>query len=495
MYAVFHPPNFLAQSAARERQELRKKAFALLEGEAPNETVVAASRAALALGVRAGMSRVQAEAFPGVLTLPRNMDHECAAHTALHAVACTFSPRIESIEEHPGTYALDIHGMNKLFTDTTELATRLYRSIKSAGFLVNVAASENFHTALCLAQGRPGVTIVPHNSEAAALAELPINVLPLTEEQRTTFSTWGIRTCAELAALSEVDLISRMGQAGKKLYSLACGEHPHLMLPIEPDFEADLVERIDLEFPIEELERLLFLLSRMTSSLLDRVCSRALAIGSLRVVLHLDGGKQHEFVVKPALPLQDTPTLLKLLQLDLEIHPPSSAIVIVELQAHSAAPYRAQHGLFMPQTPEPGQTEVMLARLTKLLGEGRVGSPELTDDHRPNSFRLAPFVPPPPRRHEMPKQTTAVALRVCRPPQIVRVMLRDRTPAFVSWNGTAYTVLEASGPERVSGQWWTEISWCREEWDVRLASEADERICRIAYDPRSRCWYAQGTYD
>jgi protein ImuB len=66
--------------------------------------------------------------------------------------------------------------------------------------------------------------------------------------------------------------------------------------------------------------------------------------------------------------------LLKLVQLDLEMHPPSAGIVGLELHAQSAAPYQAQHGLFLPQAPEPGQLEVMLARMRKLLGEQRVGS-------------------------------------------------------------------------------------------------------------------------
>ncbi len=49
---------------------------------------------------------------------------------------------------------------------------------------------------------------------------------------------------------------------------------------------------MELDFPIEMLEPLLFLLARMTEALLERVKSKARAIALLRVVLHLDGGKQ-----------------------------------------------------------------------------------------------------------------------------------------------------------------------------------------------------------
>ncbi len=46
MYAVLHPPNFAAQVVAQQRPELRKRAFALIDGEPPADTVVSANKAA-----------------------------------------------------------------------------------------------------------------------------------------------------------------------------------------------------------------------------------------------------------------------------------------------------------------------------------------------------------------------------------------------------------------------------------------------------------------
>jgi protein ImuB len=365
----------------------------------------------------------------------------------------------------------------------------------AAGFLVNIDVSQNFDAALCLASGKNGLTVVAPGEEVAALAALPLSVLSLTEEQAATFIAWGIRTCGEITALPETELISRMGQAGKRLHALARGEWPHLMYPTEPSFEAGLVERADLDFPVEILESLLFLLSRMTDALLQKAKSKARAIASLKVTFSLDGGSQHVRVIRPALPLQDTPTLLKLLQLDLETHPPSAGILALELHAQSATPHRAQHGLFLPQAPEPGRLEILLARLRKLLGEHRVGSPELTDDHRPTAFRMASFAPPPPIKSKTSPLSPLTALRVMRPPQSIGVMLTNETPRRVFWQGQSYTVQEIAGPWRVNGQWWNEANWCREEWDVRLVNETSERVCKIAFDPHSRQWYVQGTYD
>ena len=54
MYAVLHPPNFFAQAAALEHPELRKRAFAVFDGQAPREFVFAMNKAARRLGVEDG---------------------------------------------------------------------------------------------------------------------------------------------------------------------------------------------------------------------------------------------------------------------------------------------------------------------------------------------------------------------------------------------------------------------------------------------------------
>ncbi|HTF64303.1 MAG TPA: hypothetical protein VK638_16595, partial [Edaphobacter sp.] len=103
--------------------------------------------------------------------------------------------------------------------------------------------------------------------------------------------------------------------------------------------------------------------------------------------------------------------------------------------------------------------------------------------------------PPPPAKSEKLPLSVPTALRIYRPPQAVGVTLVGNAPARVFWEGQRYAVREIAGPWRVNGQWWSEANWCREEWDVRLATESIERVCRIAFDPRSRYWYVQGTYD
>jgi protein ImuB len=177
------------------------------------------------------------------------------------------------------------------------------------------------------------------------------------------------------------------------------------------------------------------------------------------------------------------------------MHPPKGAVIALHIQAQPARPQSLQQGLFVQQTPEAGRLEVLLARLRKLLGEDRIGAPELLDSHRPDAFRMAPFLPDTGAR----LQTAAngihtSALRMLRPPRTVRVEMKDSRMVTILLDGRKLPVFQASGPWKASGAWWTHSEWCREEWDVALG-EQEKLCCRVAYDPGARCWYLTGIYD
>ena len=92
-------------------------------------------------------------------------------------------------------------------------------------------------------------------------------------------------------------------------------------------------------------------------------------------------------------PLLDAKVFLKLLQLDLNAHPPGAPIVKIHLSAEPVRPRAAQSGLFLPPSPEPEKLELTLARIAGIVGENKVGSLQLLDTHRPEAFRMQHFAP------------------------------------------------------------------------------------------------------
>lgn len=514
MYACIHTPDFAAQAALRLRQELRQAPVAILDGEVPLETVFGCNAYARRLGVALGMRRLQVESFEHLCLFKRSLAQEEAAQEALTACTAEFSPRVEIVRfahvaEPGGTLVADIAGTEALFGKPEVLAKKLKKRIAEIGLQVQIAVSQNFPAAVSAARGFRGITVIAPGREAEVLGTLPLKYLDLSPEMAETFELWGIRSFAALAALPERDLIARLGGQGQQLRAQARGEHKHLFVPLEASFASELHETIELEYPIELLEPLLFLFARMVEQLLLRIQSRALALASITVSLSLESEseeeskthpkthpKAHQRTIRPALPVQDSKTILKLIQLDLEMYPPSAPVKAIHLHAEPARPKVTQNGIFLPQGPAPERLEVLLARLRKLVGENRVGSPQLLDSHKPDSFRMASFSPQARLGcGEKNSATTPIALRVRRPPQAITVTTQAGRPLQISIENQRYTVLQYAGPWRTSGQWWSTDHWCREEWDVTLSAPKETRLCRVAHDPSSQCWYLEGTYD
>jgi protein ImuB len=501
LYLSLHAPDFAVQGLVRLRPELRKLPVVILHGDPPLETVFALNERSRSLGLEVGMSRLQAESFDDLAMYPRVREQEQSAFTTIMKCAEKFSPRIEVLASAENsswaTLVLDVSASERLFGAPRQSAILLRRDIDAAGIEVNIATSSNAYAAVLASRGFPDIIIIPHGKESFTLAPLPLTVLELEPEHQETFASWGIKTLGALGALPEKALIARIGQAGYRLQALSRGEFQHLLVPVEPTADAILSESTELEHPVDLLEPLLFLLGRMLEQIIERATEHALAIAYVETRLILDGAprKEHRRVVRPALPEYNHRTLLKLIQLDLEMHPPQAAVIGLYMLAQPARPKTGQQGLFVSQTPEAGKLEVLLARLRKLLGEDRVGSPELLDSHRPDAFRLVPFIP---NTGTAPLAGVSgihtSALRIFRPPQAVRVEIEGSRIVTLYLDGEKLPVHKASGPWKTSGAWWTNLNWCREEWDVTLG-EHKSLYCRLAFDPGARCWYLVGIYD
>jgi protein ImuB len=492
LYACVHAAEFPVQALLRLRPDLASQPIAVLAGRPPLEFVCSLNTTAMRRGITLDMTRLHVEALGAVTVLRRSTETESAARNVLLECAARFSPRIE--ECGVGTscaFVLDITGTERLFGPPLRFAERLRSALDETGFRVSIAVSANFHAARMKAASSRGITVIPPGEEPAALTKLPLAALNLEESHREIFDLWGIRTLAELAALPEIDLITRLGQPAAALRAAARGAQPHTFQPIERDFQ--LHEFFAFETPVEQVDSLLFIGARMIDSLVRRAADRALALSLLTTNFQLEGGASARRILRPAIPSSDSKFLLKLLQLEIAAHPPSSAVCSFELTAEAARSSVVQLGLFAPQTPEPSRLDVTLARLRSIVGDDRVGSPALEDTHRPRSFSIEPF-------SLSAKQTTAtiptprIALRCMRPPIPLRVTLRNRQPISFSDGSGSFQITASYGPWSTSGCWWSTDAWNCEEWDV-LATRNDGVClsCLLVCDRNA--WRLEALYD
>jgi len=560
MFAALYIPDFPVEAVVRmndgAQSTLREQPVAVLEGKPPLEKVTSANERARALGIAPGMTRLEAESYGKVKLLRRSREQEAATYAALLDAACAFSPRVEATAAD--TVVLDLAGLEALFGPPAKIGRDLARRACELGIEAHVAVAVNPDAAVYAARGFAGVTVIPPEQTAERLGLLPVEILAREAERPQEFdgaapiadfaevmARWGLRTLRPFAALPSVAVVERLGQRGLLLQRLARGEWSRTLVP----FEATLVfeETCELEYPVENLEPLAFLLNRMLEQLCARLKARSLATNELRLTCELDvanedlsprrhgvhgeeeseklkqetppcapclrGEKIFARTLKLPVPMQDAKILLKLLQLDLAAHPPGASVAKLALRAEPVKPRVTQDGFFVPVAPEPEKLELLLARVAGVVGDENVGAAEVLDSHRPDAHRMKKFQV---SSFEFQKQASRnleletrnssaarLALRLFRPPLRARVEVQAGKPVRVSFLENVFLenrraeVTACAGPWRTSGEWWTNDGWQRDEWDVALRTKTGtaSTLYRVYRDVTSGDWFVYGSYD
>jgi protein ImuB len=574
MFACIFIPDFPAQAIIRLEPELRVCPLAVVTGRAPLEKVMALNEYARAMGVDTGASKSQLEAWENLVLRSRSEAQESSAHAALLDCAQSFSPEVE--DTAPGTALLNLAGLTPLLGPIQKISHDLAERVLQMGLEAQIAVASNPDAALLAARGFAGVTLISRGHEADRLGDLPVDVLlesfssDAEDAARLmeTFDRWGIRKLRALAALPEVPLIERLGQQGFRLQKLARGAASRSLRLLEP--RPIFAESVELEYPIVLLEPLAFLLNRMLEQVCARLKAHALAVQELRLDLELaaiplndcescletcstssltSSSTTSNSVFKKSsrtftrtlslpMPMLDAKVFLKLLQLDLQAHPPGAPIVKIRLSAEPARPRSLQSGLFQPVFPEPEKLELTLARIEGIVGEGRVGSVELLDTHREGGFAMRHFAPveatsaefAPLKRREklknnmttsMPtsiaendkaenkaenkaedkaeeKMSAVIALRLFRPPLAASVTVREAKPVrmrCLEREDIAGEIVWTAGPWRSSGDWSEQEGWSRDEWDIAVSAGSTLVLYRLVQDKISGYWFVEGAYD
>jgi protein ImuB len=413
-------------------------------------------------------------------------------HADLARVARDFSPRVEVYAD--GVVFLDLSGLDRLIGSPRTIADELTMALPVDA---QVAIAGSRVAAHLLARAAPR-TIAEPGTEAVAIAPLPaaaLGRLGAPDDLLETLTRWGIRTLGQFAALPAPALSARLGQAGMAWQRAARGEDAHGLVPTRP--EERFEEALDLEWPIEGIEPLAFVLGRLLDPLCSRLEARDRAVAAFTLRLRVAVSRVwHERRLELPAPMRDVRMLRTLICLDLEGRPPEGAIDRVGLVIDATPGRICQFSLIARPTLAPEQAATLMARLRALMGQDRCGTARLVDTHRPGAFAMGDFPPSNPVNLKNaanlvnpvnPANLANPALRRLRHPIPARVVIEAGRPVRVvtdrrGWPGGR--VVWAAGPWRSSGAWWTPGPWNHQEWDVALADGATYRIYedRLPFD-------------
>jgi protein ImuB len=497
-YACIYIKDFCVQALLRHRASLLDQPCAVMDGESAVQYVCSLNEKARRLGANIGMTSVELDTFSGITRLRRSESKECSAKSILLQCAWSYSPRVEDISTNDACIlVIDITGTEKLFGKPEKLIASLQAAIALLSFHCTIAATANYHASIFLARSLMGASTITVISSAAipdSLAPIPIAILDLDPERTSLFHTWGIYTLGMLAELPELDLIARLGQEGKRLLQLANGTLQHHFRPVE--LELEFAEGVQLDSALTLLDSLLFVLGSLLDQIIFQTNQHLLAIRSLYLTLTLDNGTEYARIITPSLPSNNRALWLKLIHLDIDSHPPASAIVALNVRAIPGVPSQMQGGLFAPQSPEPARLDITLARIRSIVGDHSVGCPDLQDTNRPDAFRMKDFKALSPFQKPEAMPAPRLSRRQIRPPDIVHVAVADHMPHRFVFRLATYIVSRAYGPWERSGDWWNPSQWTIAQWDIEASSQAGARLyCSLTHENGTNHWRMTALYD
>ncbi len=524
----------------------------------PHAEVIAVSREAARAGARCGATVAQNMiACADLVVRPADPCAEQSARDALLDAAASISPRLEWVEPVWGRSStsprarhadavlggirasradcaevlIDVAGTAGHFASENGLLAALAERARRCGFAAGLAVAEGRATARVaghIAATRLEALVVPRGAGevAAWLAPHPLDVLRplLSTQKRDERELWGmlrrlgLERVGDLCRLPRDGLATRLGPAAALLWRIASGEDSSVLCPGRP--REVFAEAIRLDYPVDSLETLLLVMGGLLERLCARLETRALTTREINLALGLSDGAALPRRLAAASPTRETRTWMRLLRTLLETDPPPDAVEEIAISAMPERPRAAQLDFFQRTGALPAALDDVLARVATFCGERGLGRPTPPLDHRPESWRLLPFVagggqgaggrrsaeplgsgPAEDQRHaaaaeaalEIPSALARpLGLRVCRPPSAVEVGLDRGEPAWVRAEGFGGRVVIASGPWRLDTAWWSDEPCRRDYYDVQLS---DGGIYRLFEERARGGWFVDGIYD
>lgn len=475
-------PAYRLQVAVRQRARICKPAI-LLADKLERGHVIDLSPQAKALGARAGMTLLQAQAAASDVSILVH-DPVQSAHVwedVLDALDAT-SPLVDDSGE--GTAYLWMRGI----AGTPQRWVRdVHAVLRGFDLPFRVAIAENKFTARAAALCANG-TICEPGSERILLASLGIDVLEIEPEVVARLKLLGIATLGELAKLPHGPFVRRFGSRAALWHRNAQGvdSTPFLPRPHQIHIEAGLTG----EGAAESEEQIYFALRMLVSRVVEDLCRLGKRAGTLILRLECENADVHELQIRIAQPTADPSMLFDLARAKIEGLTFESPVTGLRLQAANLEDGGTPATLFAGSDPDPSVVELAIARLEAALANSPTRA-RVVAAHRPEAeFAYERFTGMP---TPLPAGISALAAAEV-PPQIRLLQVREidvrvikNAPAFVG--SPPQAVLDFAGPWRIDETWF-QNAVVRDEYDVLLE---DGTLCRIfRQDTR---WYLRGAYD
>ncbi len=485
----------LASELALRRRDMQAAAmagpFAVVARQGPTDLLLCLNPAAEAHGLRRGQPLSEARALvPGLITRPDAPQAQARFLHVLRRWALRYTPWT-AIDGSDGLM-LDITGAAHLMGGEVALCDDLRARLEAMELSPRLALAGTRGAAWGLARFAPQPLTIIGADARAALAPLPPAALRLPEDACASLARVGLRRVDDLLRLPRAGLTRRFGTEPGLRLDQALGLVGEPVTPAQ-DRPPHTV-RMTLPEPIGLKSDVMAGLDRLLARLCDLLTESDEGARHLRLELTRTDGTRAEVAIALARPMRDPPAMAALFDRAVDALDAGFGFDMLRLSAPLSE-------LLPPAQLTTSGTlgSDALADLMTRLGN-RIGLEAITrflpaESHIPErAFQIAAAAfteaPPPDAWRTGPRRPLILF-----PPEPLTGITGREPPRRFRWRRRWLTTRQATGPERLSPEWWLDDplwrSGLRDYW--RVETTEGPRLW-LFHTPQSPGWSVQGEF-
>ncbi len=331
------------------------------------------------------------------------------------------------------------------------------------------AATTAIAAELAATQRRVPLTIVKPGHDREFVAGFPIDVLEPSTLLDNLLDGIGVETLGALAELDAEHVEVRLGAEGVRLWKLSRADDPRLLFAYPARvLPSTTVEWVD--YALRDAERLVFVVNAQVETVCNRMAGDGQRARELSLVFAMADHTEFTHRIRSARPTASQKAWMRLIRAALERITLPDAVTGVTLRVESVIGNDGVQGdLFDKGFASAPQVERAVSQLMDDQGDvvltpNNSAHPLL--DQRTEWKREDPAVAATSgergvaKAQSGAKPTPRLTLQLVTPPRAVVVKTAERRdhhiPIQYRDNGTSYAIVDAAGPERVSGGQWEE---------------------------------------
>ena len=495
---------------------------------ASRQEIVACSEAAARFGIRAGLTLTEARALCArVVAFDHDPLRDARALEALARWMTRFTPFVSlpllpplsdaSGEGGPDECCiyLDLTGCERVFGGLANIVRAVVAALGRMRVDAGVGVAPTPGAAWAVASFGANGTVVADDSLARELAPLPVAALRLDADLRQSLHHLGIETIGQLTSLPRGALPARFGPTLLLRLDQALGRAQEPLVPLP--WHAAIEARMDFEGPVDSWETIWVVFERLIGRVIVDLVRRGCGARRVEVEFHRADKKIVRHAIALSRPSRDARNLFNLIRCATEhVDGGDDGFLAIRLHVPLAERLDAEQIALLGGEQYAGEVEFaqLIERLTVRLGDGAVARPVLVESHVPE--RAWGFGEEGETRRAGGKATTrgckeraegalpssspcpasSRPLHLLPEPVEIRAVVtpsqdRDGRPVLFRHRGVVHRLRHATGPERISGEWWRGHDKTRDYFDVEDQDGKRFWVFRVNETGR---WYVHGGF-